>query len=110
VALATRSIPASFDDFVVVTGTGNARDFQGPVLIMKERRHMIPEAIRGMEKPIERALSSGACVESGRHLIELTPSGPVLRKKSVHREFIVANSYETHSCSSQHTRGMLPAP
>jgi hypothetical protein len=45
------------------------------VLIMKERRHMIPEAIRGMEKPIERALASGACVESGRHLIELTPSG-----------------------------------
>jgi hypothetical protein len=28
-----------------------------------------------MEKPIERALASGACVESGRHLIELTPSG-----------------------------------
>jgi hypothetical protein len=26
-----------------------------------------------MEKPIERALASGACVESGRHLIELTP-------------------------------------
>jgi 2-dehydro-3-deoxyphosphogluconate aldolase/(4S)-4-hydroxy-2-oxoglutarate aldolase len=35
---------------------------------------------------------------------------PVLRKKSVHREFIVTNSHETHSCSSQHTRGMLPAP
>ena len=34
----------------------------------------------------------------------------VLRKKSVHREVIVANSPETHSCSSQHTRGMLPAP
>jgi lipoprotein NlpI len=34
---------------------------------------------------------------------------PVLRKKSIHREFIVANSQETHSCSSQHTRGMLPA-
>jgi len=42
---------------------------------MKERRHMIPEAIRGMEKPIERALASGACIESGRPLIELTPSG-----------------------------------
>ena len=36
------------------------------VLIIKERRHMIPETIRGMEKPIERALASGACVESGR--------------------------------------------
>jgi len=35
---------------------------------------------------------------------------PVLRKKSAHREFIVTNSHETHSCSSQHTRGMLPAP
>ena len=42
---------------------------------MKERRHMIQEAIRGMEKPIERALASGACVGTGRHLIELTPSG-----------------------------------
>ena len=31
----------------------------------------------------------------------------MLRKKSVHREFIVTNSHETHSCSSQHTRGML---
>ena len=30
----------------------------------------------------------------------------VLRKKSVHREFIVTNSHETHSCSSQHTRGI----
>ena len=38
---------------------------------------MIPESIRGMEKPIERALASGACVESGRHLIELTPSGRI---------------------------------
>ena len=52
------------------------------MLIMKERRHMIPEAIRGMEKPIERALASGACVESGRHLIELTPSGHCLAKTS----------------------------
>jgi transposase len=34
----------------------------------------------------------------------------VLRKKFVHREFMVANSQETHSCSSQYTRGMLPAP
>ena len=33
-----------------------------------------------------------------------------LRKKSIHREFIVTNSHETHSCSSQRTRGMLPAP
>jgi hypothetical protein len=40
----------------------------------------------------------------------LMTNGPVLRKKSVHREFIVTNSHETHSCSSQHTRGMLPAP
>jgi Kef-type K+ transport system membrane component KefB len=31
-------------------------------------------------------------------------------KKSVHREFIVTNSHETHSCCSQHTRGMPPAP
>ncbi len=34
----------------------------------------------------------------------------VLRKKSIHREFIVTNSHETHSCRSQHTGGMLPAP
>ena len=37
--------------------------------------------------------------------------GPaVLRKISIRREFIVTNSHETHSCCSQHTRGMLPAP
>jgi len=35
---------------------------------------------------------------------------PVLRKKSIHREFIVTNSHKTHSCPSQHTGGMLAAP
>jgi hypothetical protein len=39
-----------------------------------------------------------------------TPVPAVLRKKSVNREFIVAKSQETHSCSSQHTRGILPTP
>jgi putative transposase len=39
------------------------------------------------------------------------PGRPVvLRKKSMHCEFIVTNSHEAHSCCSQHTRGMLPAP
>jgi eukaryotic-like serine/threonine-protein kinase len=42
--------------------------------------------------------------------VELPSATLVLRKKSVRREFIVTNSHETHSCSSQHTRGMLPAP
>lgn len=46
--------------------------------------------------------SEWACAECGA-------LGPVLRKKSMHREFMVTNS-ETHSCPSQHTDGMLPAP
>jgi serine/threonine protein kinase len=32
---------------------------------------------------------------------------PVLRKKSVHREFIVTNSHETHSCSYQHMLSII---
>jgi hypothetical protein len=44
------------------------------------------------------------------HIITQSFVGAVLRKKSVHCEFIVTNSHETHSCSSQRTRGMLPAP
>ena len=46
-------------------------------------------------------------VESGWQMLGCIP---VLRKKSIHREFIVTNSHETHSCRSQHTGGMLPAP
>jgi hypothetical protein len=53
---------------------------------------------------------SAATVSSRKTSGESDLGAAVLRKKSVNREFIVANSQETHSCSSQHTRGMLPAP
>src|SRR6267143_6073076 len=33
----------------------------------------------------------------------------VLRKKSIHREFIVTNSHATHSCPSRHTGGNAPS-
>jgi hypothetical protein len=53
VALAARSIPASFDDFVVVTGTGNARDLAGfsPSNCTEKEKTGLPDLpIRGPRK------------------------------------------------------------